>query len=97
MELGELKIETYDEDSKPEMTIDLPVSQINLTTRVITTEKHVQITRDDFELTGDGMEFDTISKQGTIKGNVRMLIYNIANEINSDEPAKPKEETKPGA
>lgn len=97
VEMGELTIETYDEEAKPEMTIDLPVSKINLTTRVISTEKHVHITRDDFELTGNAMEFDTISKQGTIKGNVRMLIYNIANEINSDEPAKPKEEPKPGA
>ena len=48
VEMGEVRIETYDEEANPEMTIDMPVSKINLTTRVISTEKHVQITRDDF-------------------------------------------------
>lgn len=95
VDLGDTKIETFNEDAQPEMTIDLPVSQINLTTRVITSAKPVQIKRSDFQLTGDGMEFDTLSKQGTVKGNVRMLIYNLANETEPDAPAKPKEEPKP--
>lgn len=97
VEMGDLKIETYDEASNPEMTIDLPISQVNLTTRVITTDKHVEIRRDDFELTGEGMEFNTITREGSIKGNVRMLIYNMANETEPDDRKKTKEEPKPGA
>jgi hypothetical protein len=96
VKMGALKIQTYDDEAQPDMSIDLPNAMLNLSTRVITAEKKVKIKREDFELTGNGMEFDTVSKQGTLKGNVRMLIYNLANEIDSDASAKPKQEPKPG-
>lgn len=94
VQMSNLKIEMLAEDDAPEMTIDLPNSTLNLVTRVIQGEKAVKVKRNDFELSGDSLEFDTVAKQGTLKGNVRMLIYNLANEIASDAPPSPQPESK---
>lgn len=92
VKMSDLKIEMLAQDDSPEMKIDLPNSTMNLVTRVITGEKAVKVKRDDFELSGERMIFDTVSKQGTLQGNVRMLIYDLANEITT--PAKPDPKPK---
>ena len=92
--MTDLKIETFDKDVASEMVIDLPSSVLDLNTRVITTEKKVRIKREDFELDGETMEFNTETKEGKLGGKVRMLIYNLKNETAADAPAKPKEEPK---
>jgi hypothetical protein len=35
------------------------------------------------------MEFNTETKQGRIKGNVKMIIYELTEEIGAEAPAKP--------
>ncbi len=94
VKMSDLKIEMLAQDDSPEMTIDLPNSTMNLVTRVITGEKEVRIKRDDFELSGDRMVFNTVSKQGTLKGNVRMLIYNLDNEITPSPKTEPEAKTR---
>ncbi len=94
VQMSDLQVETFDEAEKSEMTIDLPSSVLDLNTRVISTQMHVTIKRDDFEITGETMEFNTETKQGSLGGNVRMLIYNLKNETEQDAPVKPKEEPK---
>jgi hypothetical protein len=86
MDMTKLLIQTYDDEGKEEMKIDLPQSLLDLNTRVITTESGVVIKRSDFELTGDAMKFNTETKAGTIRGiakKVRMLIYNLDNETDT--------------
>jgi hypothetical protein len=78
--MAEMQLETYDEEGKPEMTIDLPVSELNLSTNIISTETSVTIKRSDFEITGHSMEFNTETRQGKLAGNVRMLIYDLNQE-----------------
>jgi hypothetical protein len=92
--MSDLRIEMLAQDDAPEMTINLPNATMNLVTRVITGEKEVKIRRDDFELSGDRLVFDTVAKQGKIQGNVRMLIYNLANEISPS--AQPESQPKAG-
>ncbi len=87
MEMTTLLIETFDDEGKEEMTINLPQSRLDLNTRVISTESGVLIKRSDFELTGKSMVFNTETKAGHVGGKVRMLIYNLDDETN----AKPKE------
>jgi hypothetical protein len=89
MDMTTLLIETFDDEGKGEMTIDLPQSILDLNTRVITTESGVVIKRADFELTGKTMEFNTETRAGKVGGNVRMLIYNLENETDSDAEGKP--------
>jgi hypothetical protein len=88
--MADLSIETFDDEGDSEMTIDLPTSILNLSTRVISTKQHVTIRRADFEITGETMEFNTETKQGKLGGNVRMLIYNM-----NDEPAAATTSTTP--
>ena len=75
VQMMELEVETFDDKGVSEMVIDLPVSILDLNTRVLTTDSQVTIRRSDFEITGRSMEFDTKTKHGRLAGNVRMLIY----------------------
>ena len=94
VEMSDLEIETFDEEGNSEMAIDLPTSTLDLTTRIITTQKQVRIKRDDFELTGETMEFNTETKEGKLGGKVRMLIYNLASETDEKAAAQSKDENK---
>ncbi len=77
VEMKDLQIETFDENEEHEMDIDLPTAIFNTETSVITSRQHVTIHRDDFDLTGECMIFNTLTKQGGLGGNVHMLIYNL--------------------
>ena len=87
--MTETEVETFDENGEHEMTIDLPKSELNVTTSVITTKKHVEIKRRDFELTGETLEYNMKTQRGTLGGRVKMLIYNLDDEV-SDKPETPK-------
>jgi hypothetical protein len=78
--MADMQLETYDNAGTQEMTIDLPKSVLDLGTRIITTDSTVKITRSDFEITGDSMEFNTETKRGRLAGNVRMLIYDLGQD-----------------
>ena len=84
--MTETLVETFDENGGHEMTIDLPKSELNVTTSVISTKKHVEIKREDFSITGETLEFNMKTKRGTLGGGVKMLIYNIQEEL-PDAPA----------
>ena len=86
LRLTELKLETFDENGKPEMVIDMPQSMLNLQTRIITSADPVTIRRTDLELVGQNMTFDTQTRQGKLVGPVRVLIYQQESE---PEPPKP--------
>jgi hypothetical protein len=89
--MADMQLETYDDAGTQEMTIDLPKSVLDLGTRIITTDSTVKITRSDFEITGDSMEFNTETKRGRLAGNVRMLIY----DLGEDEARKSKDGKTP--
>lgn len=91
MNMKTLLIETFDDDEKPEMTINLPQSILDLNTRILSTESGVLIKRADFELTGQSMEFNTGTRAGHVVGKVHMLIYNLENDTNPDAEETPRE------
>lgn len=86
--MSDLMIEMFDEKGVQEMTIELPASQLNLSTRTIAGNNSVTIKRSDFQLTGQTMEFNTETKQGWIKGNVKMIIYDLTEETGETAPKK---------
>ncbi len=69
-----LKITTYTPESKPDLTIELSESILNLKTRILTSNERTTIKRADFNITGDSVEFDTNSRVGRLVGHVKMLI-----------------------
>ncbi|MBA3963380.1 MAG: LPS export ABC transporter periplasmic protein LptC [Chthoniobacterales bacterium] len=70
-----LKIHTFDEHEKPDLTIDMTEGILNLETRIIDSKTRTKVTRADFEITGDAMHFNTATHQGTMTGNVHMTVY----------------------
>jgi hypothetical protein len=69
-----LKMTTYTEQNTPELQIDMPVSTLDLNTRVIDSKERTTVTRSDFNIAGDNMSFDTVARKGTLTGNVKMVI-----------------------
>jgi lipopolysaccharide export system protein LptC len=56
--------------------MDLPTSTFELNSRILRSNERTTITRADFTISGDALEFNTIERQGTLKGNVKMVITN---------------------
>jgi lipopolysaccharide assembly outer membrane protein LptD (OstA) len=71
-----LKITTYTPESKPDLTIELSESILNLKTRILTSNERTFIKRADFNIAGDSVEFDTNTRIGRLVGHVKMLITN---------------------
>ena len=69
-----LKMTTFNQQNAVELQIHMPVSVLDLTTHVITSEERTTVKRSDFDLAGDRMRFDTVAKKGTLTGNVKMVI-----------------------
>jgi hypothetical protein len=72
----DLKVVTYDKDEKIDFNIDMADAVLDLETRVIGSKKRTKIKRADFEVAGDTMQFNTVTHQGTLTGNVHMTIFN---------------------
>jgi hypothetical protein len=91
LKMKNLEIETYDEAGASEMTISLPGSVLDLNTRIISGAESVTIKRADFQLTGKTMTFNTETRQGWVKGDVKMIIYDLTEETGT-EPSTKKEQ-----
>ncbi len=76
LEMQNMKIESFDNDGKT-IRIEIPHSIFNLETRILAGEKSARITRDDFEITGDELEFNTKTRFATMRGQVRMVIDSV--------------------
>jgi hypothetical protein len=77
LQMHELKIDLYKPDGKEDFHILLPSSVFNLKTRIITSDQPVTVKTDDFELTGERMEFNTLDHTGKLLGHVSMHIHNL--------------------
>ena len=71
----DLKMLTFDAQEKPDFNVEMAEAVLNLETRVIDSKKRTRIKRADFEIAGDSMQFNTMTHQGTLTGNVRMTIF----------------------
>ncbi len=77
VEMRSSVIQTYDQETnKPSAKVELKTSVMNMDTNVIVSHEPVIVSREDFRLTGDAMEFNTKTREGRVIGNVRLIIYN---------------------
>jgi len=74
IQLRDLKMTTYTPEQKTDLQIDMSDSVLDVKTRVISTQKPTTVRRADFRITGDTMQFNTTTHQGTLVGNVKMVI-----------------------
>jgi lipopolysaccharide export system protein LptC len=77
LEMGVLKLETFDESGQPALSVEMEKSVLNLKTRVITSDRKTTVKRSDFEISGTNVEFDTNARTGRFIGATRMLVYNL--------------------
>ncbi len=71
-----VRMTTFTPESTPDLAIDMPSSILDLTTRIITSKERTTITRTDFTIAGDTLQFDTNKRTGSLVGNVKMVIKN---------------------
>ena len=90
VKMSDTKVDTYNEEGEPEMSIELPVSVLDLATKVITSDTKTTIRREDFTVSGDSVVFNTATKQGSLVGHVHMTIYNVKSMLEPDEETPPK-------
>lgn len=90
--MKETKVETYNDEGEVEMTVDLPVSELDLNTKVVTSNTETKIKRDDFTIRGDSVKFNTVTKEASLVGHVRMIVYDLNDEAATPPPAAPANE-----
>ena len=73
VDMQNMKIESFDDDGKT-VNVELPHSIFDLETRILTGDTHARIRREDFEITGDSVEFNTKTRNAILRGKIRMVI-----------------------
>jgi hypothetical protein len=74
-------LETYNKDGSLDLSVQLKTSLLDLNTRIVTSNEPATVRRQDFEVTGDKMEFNTKTHAGKFTGHVRMTIYNLQQSV----------------
>ncbi|MBV9272961.1 MAG: LPS export ABC transporter periplasmic protein LptC [Verrucomicrobia bacterium] len=89
-------VQTYDEQtSAPGAKVELQRSVLNTETNIVTSHDPVVISRDDFRLTGDGLVFNTKTRQGKVTKNIKLIIFNrdeMMKKKSPDETSTPSEQ-----
>ena len=63
------------ETETPDLEIIMSTSVFNLKTQVLNSSERTTVKRADFEIAGDTMQFEMISRKGTLDGNVKMVVH----------------------
>lgn len=74
VQFSDLKIVTYTPENQPDLTIVMNKSVFDLKTRILSSQVRTTVSRSDFNIIGDAVQFDTNSHTGTLTGNVKMVI-----------------------
>ncbi len=80
VEVRESFLETYREDGRLDLSIEMPKARLDRFSRVLVSQTPVTIRREEFQLKGETMEFNTVTREGGLGGAVEMVIYNAAEE-----------------
>jgi lipopolysaccharide export system protein LptA len=56
----------------------MSTSVFNLKTQVLTSSERTTVKRSDFEIAGDKMQFEMLTRKSTIVGNVKMVVQGKA-------------------
>jgi hypothetical protein len=75
IEFEGVKFTTFIPDTQtPNLEVVMKTSVFNLKTQVLTSKERTTLKRSDFEVAGDTMKFEMLSRQGTLAGNVKMVV-----------------------
>jgi hypothetical protein len=62
------------ETETPDLEIIMSTSVFNLKTQVLNSSERTTVKRSDFEIAGDKMEFEMLTRKSTLTGNVKMVV-----------------------
>ena len=75
VEFRNVKFTTFIPESEtPDLQIIMTASVFNLKTQVLNSSERTTVKRTDFEITGDTMQFEMLTRKGTLAGNVKMVV-----------------------
>ncbi len=66
------------EKETPDLEIIMTTSVFNLKTQVLTSSERTTVKRSDFEIAGDKMQFEMLTRKSTLAGNVKMVVHGKA-------------------
>lgn len=98
MQMEKMDIRLYGETHDKDVRIQLATAIYHMPSQILASNTRSRVSRDDFDLQGDSMVFDTRTQQGKMVGNVRMVIYDsdsFAPQPKAGTESK-KEDKKPG-
>ena len=75
VEFGKLKIE-FNEKEEKTIVVEIPHSILDMESKMLVADTETIIRREDFEIIGQGAEFDTLARSGTFKGRVHASFRN---------------------
>ncbi len=78
VEFQGVKFTTFTLDKQPDMEIVMTSSIFNLKTQVLNSLERTTVKRADFEVSGDKMQFEMLTRIGTLTGNVKMIVHGKA-------------------
>ena len=82
----EMKLDFNKPNGKDDFHVVMPASVMNLKTHIISSDDPVRVSTQDFELTGEKMEFNTVEREGRLTGKVRMVIHNLKQLAGAQAP-----------
>jgi hypothetical protein len=75
VEFKGMKFTTFTPESEtPDLEIIMSTSVFNLKTQVLNSSERTTVKRSDFEIAGDNMQFEMLTRKGTLAGNVKMVV-----------------------
>ncbi|HEX7518545.1 MAG TPA: hypothetical protein VF345_14795 [Chthoniobacterales bacterium] len=76
IEFRGVKFTTFTPETEtPDLEIIMSTSVFNLKTQVLNSSERTTVKRSDFEITGDKMQFEMLTRKGTLAGNVKMVVH----------------------
>jgi hypothetical protein len=100
VKMQKLRILSFKDDEQnpgkrvKDLDMDLPDAFLNQKTKDLTSEHSVNIQSESYHVTGQNMKFNLQTRQGTLGGGVKMVIYDM-DKLNRGEKASPKVEIDP--
>jgi hypothetical protein len=74
------------ETEAPNLDITVDTAVFNLKTQILTSNVRSTVKRSDFEVSGDRMRFEMLTRQSTIEGNVKMIVHGKTRPSSEQEP-----------
>lgn len=95
LEVRESFLQIYRRDGSPEFSINFPKATLDRYTRKLKSTREVSIWSENFELEGESMELDTVSREAFFEGPIRMVLYQFKSAF-PDLTQKEDQDDEPG-